>query len=69
MVSADGIANIKCSPLLYYFAFNKKRLPFNLGLEEIQLKVNKSFEKIHDFAKQEVAEEYKQWQDIFKLYC
>lgn len=69
VASADGITNIRYPSLLYYFAFNRKGLSFEAGLKEIQSKVDRSFKKISDFAKQEIEKEYQQWQDIFNFHC
>jgi uncharacterized protein len=68
VASADGIVNIKYVALLYHFAFKKKNLEFNQGLRKIKLKIDQSYEKIFESAKQKIEKEYSHWQEVFELF-
>ena len=63
--SADGIANLKYPPLLFFFAFSKKGLDFNRGMDAVKRKVESSFSKISDFAKHKAQDDYERWINVF----
>lgn len=62
--AADGLANISCPPLLYFFAFKIKGLDFNAGLTAIRRKVVRSYKKIPAFAKTEARRYLRLWKDL-----
>lgn len=63
--SADGIANLKYGPLLYYFAFGVKQLKFEDGIKKINSKIESSWKKIADYAKPKAQEDYVKWRSLF----
>lgn len=68
VASADGMVNIKYVALLYHFAYKQKNLEFNQGLRKIKLKIDQSYDKILESAKQRIEKEYSYWQEVFELF-
>ncbi len=62
--SADGIANLSYAPLLFYFAYGRKSLDFDAGLDTVRRKVERSFAKVAPFAIDQARPLYDRWQTI-----
>lgn len=62
--SADGLANLRCAPLLYFFTFKIRELDFSEGIKKIKRKVESSYAKIANFAKDEAKIDYEIWQKL-----
>lgn len=61
--AADGIANLRYPPLLYFFVFKIKDMEFNEGMKSIKQKVENSYNKIPYFAKRKAKQDYEFWMD------
>jgi len=65
--AADGIANLRCPPLLYFFAFKIKDMEFNEGMKSIKQKLENSYNKIPHFAKEKAKQDYEDWSKLLHL--
>ncbi len=61
--AADGIANLRYPPLLYFFAYKIKDMEFDEGIKSIKKKVENSYNKIPYFAKEKAKQDYKVWME------